>query len=244
MRDTGGLSDIDYTVRDQERMSRARNYFAWQGRLVRPAVGRRVVEIGCGIGNFTSMLLDRELVVGVDEVPDCLALLQARYPHVSVVECDAASAAMRQLSRFEPDSCVALNVLEHIEDDLGALTHWAAMLPAGGRIVLLVPAFPALFGPIDRHLGHYRRYTRCTLAGLARGAGLRVRELRYFNSIGFFGWWANARLWRREEQSDAQIAFFDRFVVPVLSRAEGIVAPPFGQSLFAVLEVPTSATAR
>jgi len=202
------------------------------------------VEIGCGIGNFTGMLLDREAVIAVDEMGACLERLKARYAareNLRVVECDAGSDAMRGLARFRPDSCVALNVLEHIADDCEALRHWAAMLPEGGRVVLLVPAFAALSGPIDRNLGHYRRYTRRGLAKVARAAGLRVGEMRYVNAAGFFGWWANAHVLRREEQSEKQIAWFDRWIVPALSRVEAMAPPPFGQSLFAVLEVSASA---
>jgi hypothetical protein len=56
------------------------------------------------------------------------------------------------------------------------------------------------------------------------------------NAVGFFGWWVNAKVLRREEQSAGQIAVFDRWVVPVLARVERMVPPPFGQSLIAVLE--------
>ncbi|MGH9559656.1 MAG: hypothetical protein ACRD30_10485, partial [Bryobacteraceae bacterium] len=63
-----------------------------------------------------------------------------------------------------------------------------------------------------------------------------VLKMRYFNSIGFFGWWINAHLLKREAQSAAQIEFFDRMLVPWISRVEARIAPPFGQSLFAVLQ--------
>ena len=224
-------------------MARAANYFAWQSRLVLRHLGRRVVEVGCGIGNFTGMLLDRDVVVAVDVEPACVQSLRERYPgrpnlHALVAE------DIRSLSGFAPDSVVCLNVLEHIADDGEALRGMASILSPGGVIVLLVPAFPALFGPIDRNLGHYRRYTRKSLADLAAACGLHVRRAHFVNSLGFFGWWINARLLRREEQSEAQIAWFDRVVVPVMSRAEALVPPPFGQSLLAVLERPTSWPAR
>jgi len=114
----------------------------------------------------------------------------------------------------------------------------AAVIAPGGSIILLLPAFPALYGPIDRNLGHCRRYRRRDLARLASAAGLRVRRARFMNTIGFFGWWINARVLRRDTQSAAQIAFFDRVLVPLMSRLENVAAPPFGQSLFAVLEKP------
>jgi hypothetical protein len=129
-----------------------------------------------------------------------------------------------------------VNVLEHVKDDCSALENMGAALTPGGVIVLLVPAFPALYGPIDRNLGHCRRYTRRTLTQTARAAGLAVRKMHYVNVAGFFGWWINAHLLKLGAQSAPQIEFFDRYIVPPLSRIETIAPPPFGQSLFAVFE--------
>jgi hypothetical protein len=111
----------------------------------------------------------------------------------------------------------------------------AAVLPTGGKAVLIVPAFEALYGPIDRHLGHYRRYSKRDLKGLAAAAGFSVKSLRYMNSIGCLGWWVNARILRRTEQSAGQIRTFDRWIVPPLEWLESRMEPPFGQSIFAVL---------
>jgi hypothetical protein len=114
------------------------------------------------------------------------------------------------------------------------------VLVPGGRVVLLIPAFEALHGPIDRHLGHYRRYTKRSLTEAARVAGLRPVEMRFMNFVGFFGWWANAKLFRREEQSEGQIEVFDKWLVPVQSWLEDRMEPFVGQSIFAVLEKPAS----
>jgi hypothetical protein len=145
------------------------------------------------------------------------------------------------MHRFRPDSFVCLNVLEHIADDRTALVTMTAMLPPGGVIVLLVPAFEALYGPLDHNLGHYRRYDRKSIVEMAESVGLAVQTAQYINAAGFIGWWANSKIFHRETQSRAQIVFFDRFVVPVMSRIEQWIAPPFGQSVFAVLRKPASA---
>ncbi len=230
-----------YTLEDQERMSQARNYFAWQERLVRQELGRRVVEVGCGLGNFTGMLLDRDAVVAIDSEPACIERLRERYPNqpnLHVFCCDAGAPEFAQVAAFRPDSCVCLNVLEHIADDARALQAMAAVVAPGGVIVLLLPAFQALYGPIDRNLGHFRRYTVPSITRLANHSGLRVRRAHYMNFIGFFGWWINAHVLRRQAQSLGQIGIFDRYLVPVFSRLESWVRPPLGQSVFAVLEKP------
>lgn len=235
-----------YTLEDQERMARAANYFAWQHRLVIQELGgelgQRVIEIGCGIGNFTGLLLDtRQAVAAIDVEPACIDRLLQRYPgraNLEAFSCDVMAPAFAALQSFGADSCVCLNVLEHIEDDLDALRRMAAVLTPGGIVVLLLPAFPSLYGPIDKMLGHHRRYTRASVAKLAEAAGLKVRTSRYLNAIGFFGWWANAHILKRTAQSRAQIEIFDRYVVPISSRLESWMHPPFGQSLFVVLKKP------
>jgi 2-polyprenyl-3-methyl-5-hydroxy-6-metoxy-1,4-benzoquinol methylase len=231
----------EYTVRDQQRMSKAVNYFAWQSRISGRALGSRVLEVGCGLGNFTETIAGRELVYGLDIDENCIALHRQRFtgrPNVRQQLLDALDPAFLDLAQHRFDSIACLNVLEHISDDQLMLQRFHDVLQPGGRVVLLVPAFQALYGPIDHHLGHYRRYTKQSLAATAAAAGLVPRTLRLMNFIGFFGWWANARIFRRTEQSGEQIAVFDRWIVPVQERAEELVEPPLGQSIFAVLEKP------
>lgn len=232
---------LEYLLNDQKRMARAKNYFAWQGRLVRPEIGQRIIEVGCGTGNFTGMLLDRELVVALDVEPVCVERLLDRYPGRRNLEARALSATSVEfaaLARLQPDSCVCLNVLEHVEDDQRAVEAMASILVPGGSIVLLLPAYPSLRGPIDHNLGHFRRYVPSDARRLADAAGLRIRKMRFMNSVGLFAWWANAHMFRLQAIPQWQIVFFDTIIAPVLSRLEAIVPPLFGQSLFVVLEKP------
>ena len=221
-------------------MSQAKNYFAWQHSLIQQELGPRVLEVGCGIGNFTAKLLERDAVIAVDVESDCIARLKQRFPdqpNLDAFACDVLSPEFRELSSFHADSAVIVNVLEHVEDDAAALEAVASVLTPGGVIVLLVPAFEALYGPIDKNLGHHRRYSPRAICQLAEQAGLHIQKLHYMNSIGFFGWWINAHILKREAQSEAQIRIFDRYVVPPMSTMERWVHPPFGQSLLAVLKI-------
>lgn len=232
---------VSLLLDDQTRMAAARNYFAWQYRLTARDLGQRVVEVGCGAGNFTGFLLDRGSVIAVDTEPECVRRLRQRYPdqpNLHVETCGPPDAAFLELRRFEADSCVCLNVIEHIGRDVEALAAMASILQPGGKIILLAPAFEALYGDIDYQLGHYRRYSKRSLSAAAHAAGLDIVRARYLNLPGFFGWWANSRVFRRKTQSAAQISVFDRFVVPVASRIEDIVPPPFGQSIFVTLRKP------
>lgn len=231
----------EYTVRDQKRMEHARRYFEWQFAMAAEHLGPRVLEVGCGLGNFTRHLLGRDCIVGIDSEVRCIQNHRERFagrPEVVSLRMDVLSPDFLTLRRYEPASIACLNVLEHVRNDRLALEHMHAVLPSGGAAVLIVPAFEALRGPIDERVGHYRRYSKRSLVQAAGDAGFRPRVLRYINSVGFLGWWFNARVLGRTEQSTAQIRIFDSIVVPVLSRVERVIEPPAGQSIFAVLVKP------
>jgi SAM-dependent methyltransferase len=132
------------------------------------------------------------------------------------------------------DAIVLMNVLEHIHDDRAVLAQLQKHLAPGGRIVVLVPAGQWAFGANDDRLGHYRRYDKGYSHRLFTGLGLQLEDMRYYNFIGIWGWWWNAKVMRRQNQSDVQIRVFDKFFVPVLSRIEKILRPPLGQSLLIV----------
>jgi|SRR5688572_3404825 len=248
MRREPQLPDADYTIRDQQHMKAAIRYFHWQYQLAAPHLGRRVLEVGCGIGNTTQLLLDRDLVVGIDVEERCVDERVRRFSrHANVVTrmIDVVDPELLSLAQYRFDTVLCLNVLEHIRDDTTALEHMHGVLEPGGTVILIVPAFEMLFGPIDTKLGHYRRYSRRQIAELADAAGFECAVLHYMNVIGMLGWWFNARLLRKAEQSDAQIRFFDSWIVPILSRTERMVHPICGQNVFAVLrKVATGRRAR
>jgi len=228
-------------------MAEAENYFLWQYKLVERFLGKRVLEIGCGIGNFTTFLKDSNcLVLGVDIDGQCIESHRCRFAdrdHIQQCRLDAMSPEIETIRGFEPDTIICLNVLEHIQDDRKALAHMFNILRPGGKVCVIVPAYEALRGPIDNALGHYRRYTVGTIREISLSAGFLIADQHYMNVVGFFGWWLNARVFKRTKQSPLQVRMFDRFIVPALLRMERMVPPPFGQNIFAVLEKPAAATA-
>src|SRR5207244_1355179 len=94
-----------------------------------------------------------------------------------------------------------------------------------GKVILIVPAFESLYGPIDSNLGHFRRYSRKELSNRAASLGFDVAISHYMNFVGLFGWWFNAKILRKTEQSEQQIRFFDSWIVPIMSRAEKMAHP-------------------
>jgi SAM-dependent methyltransferase len=221
-----------------EIMQAAPNYNRWQFSRIARYLGRRICEVGAGIGNLSRHLLDSgpELLVLTDTDPYYRETLQNRFagsPEVVVDQLTLPDESVGDRFRpYELDTVVALNVLEHIADDVGALRCIAGMLRPGGRAVVLVPALQGLFGSLDHELGHVRRYTRSSLSRRMVEAGLQVERVFYFNLVGTIGWWINARVRKVPRIPVEQLRYFDT-LVPLL-RLEDRVPLPFGQSVIAI----------
>ncbi|MCS7040616.1 MAG: class I SAM-dependent methyltransferase, partial [Caldilineales bacterium] len=131
------------------------------------------------------------------------------------------------------DTVFSLNVFEHIEDDRLAMHNAARVLQPGGHLILIVPAHMALYGSIDRAIGHYRRYDKQMIFTLFQQARLQTVLQKYINALGAFGWWINGRLRQQTTPPSGQLRLFN-ILVPALKRIERVLPPPFGISLLAV----------
>ena len=216
----------------------APRYRQWEYDLVEPFLGRSVLEIGSGMGHFSEKLvqagLDRVVLSDPDEL--CLERLRRSYGDRSGVEVTMI-ALPGPVSLSEPvESVVAMNVLEHIEDDAQALRDLAGALVSGGRIVLWVPAYMQLYGDFDRRIGHFRRYTPTTIRETVDRAGLRVSHVRPVNLLGGIAWWIAVRRGGAGRPDRRLVWLYDNLVVPVSRTVEKAIRPPFGQSLVCVAE--------
>ena len=221
-------------------MAQATRYQQWQFAMVAPFLRGRVLEVGGGIGNFTPRIAGvAQSVTSLEPNEYCFRQLSARagaLPNVTLHRATVESLGGIIAPGESFDAIVLMNVLEHIRDDRAVLAELKKHLARGGRLVVLVPAGQWAFGANDERLGHYRRYDKPYTRRLFGSLGLELERLRYYNFIGIWGWWWNARMARRTSQSDLQIRVFDRFFVPVLSRLEALIRPPLGQSLLIVTQ--------
>jgi SAM-dependent methyltransferase len=221
----------DETLR---RMSRADNYNGWLVERSLPYLGRRVLDLGAGIGTFTQLLADRRQVVALEPDPALRPALERRFAgcaSVRVLALDAESLDPAALGA-PFDSVVCFNVLEHIDDDLETLRRVREVLRPGGTLLLLVPAHPWLYGAADRAVAHRRRYRREPLRRLLARAGLSTDELRFVNPVGAAGWLVSSRLLGRRQIPSGPLAVYDR-LVPLLRTVDRLPLP-FGLSLWAV----------
>jgi SAM-dependent methyltransferase len=221
-------------LRVLEALEGAENYNRWVAELTLPYLGDDPIEVGSGLGGNAALWLDSGVGrVTVSELdPVALDRLEQRFaddPRIAVAEIDLEVAPELSHSAF-----AALNVLEHIADDSAALRGAARLVRPGGAVVVFVPAFPFAAGRFDRMIGHYRRYTKETIAEAYAAAGIQVDVVRYVNAPGLLAWFVSVKLLRQVPREGLPLRLWDSYLIPLVRRMERRWAPPFGQSLLAV----------
>jgi SAM-dependent methyltransferase len=218
-----------------QRLRHVRRYNEWVWGQLAPHVGDRVLEIGCGVGNFTQFLRNRTAVVATDNNEQYLQLVRNTFEHsdnihVQRIDWEHPDIAALKAHRF--DTIVCLNALEHIENDDGALATFSQLLAPGGQLVLQVPAMRRLYGEIDRAIGHFRRYERDELVAKLTAHGFDPVEVISFNLPGVLAWYLNSVLLRRRTVPGLQARLVN-WIVPWL-RLERHWEPRRGMALIAV----------
>lgn len=212
------------------------NYNHWLFNKIRPFIRGSVCEVGSGIGNITQFLVNYERVVGIEPSLTSVRELRAGFSahsNVSFAHSYLADCSGSDVLPGSFDSVICLNVLEHIEDDVAALDTMRRLCRPKGRVSILVPAHQMLYGELDRAFGHFRRYTKKTLARSFREAGLRPTHAHYLNAIGFLGWLAESRILKRTQISDRGASTMNR-LVPFIDALERLIPLPFGQSVIMI----------
>jgi SAM-dependent methyltransferase len=216
-------------------LAEAQNYPKALIREFAPFLKGRVIEIGGGIGQMTTLLRS---------VPT-IETLQSIEPDIRFCEQFQKAHPDQQLicgtiddlpANTDWDALFSVNVLEHIREDELELTKYKKLLSKRhGVINLFVPARQEIYAPIDADFGHHRRYSKAELKRKLEAAGFEIVRLKYFNCVGYLAWWFNFCVLRQRKFKSGSVKVYDRAIFPVVNWLEtNITPPPFGQSLVAV----------
>lgn len=206
----------------------------------------RIAEIGCGTGGNLAMLGGFGQVWALESDP-------VAFRYIRSGTADVQAGRLGDELPFPPasyDLVCLLDVLEHVEDDVGGLTAAARLVRPDGWMMVTVPAYQWLFGPHDIAHHHFRRYTASSLKQVALEVGLEVERIGYFNTF-LFPLIATARLFGRflryqggHEHSTALPApWLNRLLYSIFAAENSLVAHrflPFGTSVIAILKASST----
>jgi SAM-dependent methyltransferase len=151
-------------------------------RRVRPPPRARLLEIGCGTGHNLAMLSEFGTVDALEVDAPARALAEKRLGRKVF---DAPLPELSGVPEQTYDLVAALDVVEHIEDDVATIEGIARRLRRGGRLLVTVPAHQWMWSAHDVVNHHKRRYSKRALKALIAGSPLRLEAIGYFNSLLF-----------------------------------------------------------
>jgi SAM-dependent methyltransferase len=160
------------------------------GAQASPPAGFQSLDIGCGTGATMDHLRKYGEVQGIDLAMIPLGFSRRRGHQRTM----CASATELPFADNSFDLVTALDVIEHLDDDVKGLGEIRRVLKPGAPAVIYVPAFQALWGPNDDQSGHKRRYRLPQLQAAAERAGLKVERISYSNFAMFLPIWLGRKL--------------------------------------------------
>lgn len=215
----------------------------WKSNLQRqldPFLGPEVLEVGAGFGGTTRFLCKGNHQRWVCLEPDdaLASRLAASIADGSLPSCCQVSVGTTaDLSDDSFDTILYIDVVEHIEHDAEELARAAALLRPGGHLAVLSPAHQWLYTPFDQAIGHFRRYSKRSLAALSPPGLDRVR-LRYLDTAGLLASLGNRLVLNSAMPSPKQIAFWDRYLVRASRVLDPLLNYQLGKSVLGVWKRP------
>ncbi len=216
-----------------ESMSKASWYNNWTVDIFKSYLQGDILEIGCGIGSFTEMLVPYGNVYAFDSDADCIKQTLQTIRGKGKVGFGDIEKGDYFFEKKTFDTLTCINVLEHIEYDEKALNHMYHLLKPAGVLILLIPAHPFLYGSIDKEIGHYRRYTKKGVIDLLEKVGFDIVYARKMNGLGGLGWWFTGKILKDTSVSEKKLKLFDK-IAPFILPIENIIEPLIGTSVLAI----------
>jgi 2-polyprenyl-3-methyl-5-hydroxy-6-metoxy-1,4-benzoquinol methylase len=231
--------DFTYESNDLESMLFAHNYYDWIISLFRNYIGKRVLEVGAGCGNFTEYILREkvEQITSIEPSKNLAPQLDAKFsehPKVKVSNCFLNGYDRKDDEDF--DTIFYINVLEHVEHDTEEIILASQHLKDGGHMLIMVPALPMIYGELDKEFGHFRRYMKTELANKVKQANLNIVKMGFMDIAGILPWWFVYKVMGVKKLSARSVKIYDRLAIPICRFMEQILHVPIGKNLFLIAE--------
>lgn len=221
------------------------NYHAWIYSEIQPFLGDRLTEIGGGLGTFSDLLIRHHVLAQPNRTIELLEPAEDLFSQLRN-KCRARYTELLQTDRlrltngvFTPrmntfDTAIMINVLEHIENDRDLIGNIYSSIQPGGTLAVFSPALPFLYSPLDRRVGHFRRYRKNDLASIMAGAGFSLEKVQYMDSLGVIPWYVINVLAGSCSFNPLLAKTYDRVVVPITRWVEHYFGAPIGKNVLVV----------
>ncbi|MBS29108.1 MAG: methyltransferase type 12 [Alphaproteobacteria bacterium] len=227
-------SDATYIGTELELFASAKNWKSYLGTRIRPHVGRRVLEVGAGLGGTTGHLISDSVEHWTCLEPDPVLAGQISVESAGPQEVRVVTGTISDIGEADLyDTIIYIDVIEHIEEDREELTRAWECLEISGNLIVLAPAHQWLMSEFDQAVGHFRRYNKASLAAIAPQPSSQV-ALQYLDTFGLLASLANKTILQSGSPNPGQVSFWDRVLVPISRRFDKVLGYNLGRSVLGI----------
>lgn len=180
-----------------------------------PTGKTKLLEIGCGTGNFIEHIVENKNldITGSEIYIKGLLYAKKNLPNVNFIQFDVTQGGVGE----EFDLIIAFDVIEHIENDVVAISNINKMLCKGGSVILTVPQHMFLWSTLDEIVKHKRRYSRRELVNKLKNNGFDISFATSFLFV-LFPLMLISRLFdkKRDQTQSDEVALANRVTFPAL----------------------------
>jgi 2-polyprenyl-3-methyl-5-hydroxy-6-metoxy-1,4-benzoquinol methylase len=237
------MTDVtNYIGNELELFSHAKNWKNYWGGKVKPYLGKKVLEVGAGLGGTTQYLFDDKNITHWTCLEPDPVLAHGIEDKIKAglipKNCTIAVNTLEQLEKPKNtegayDSIIYIDVIEHIENDEAELAQTLPFLKKGGHLIILVPAHQFLFSPFDEAIGHFRRYDRPQLKSVIPD-GYDIVKAEYLDAVGLLASLTNKLFLKQSYPTLKQILFWDKYIVSTSRLVDKLVFQNLGKSVLLV----------
>ena len=215
-----------------ERFDSAKIWIKYVINIVKPYIGKNILEVGAGCGSFTSGYIDCIKKLTLTETDNKnlkdLRIIFFNKKNIKIIKADNIKKIN---SKF--DTIIYFNVLEHIKDDDNEINNSIKKLKKGGHLIILVPAHQKLYNEFDKVVGHYRRYSMNFFQKKFKNNILE--KLIFLDFFGYFLYFFNNLFFKKElYPSKLKIFIWDKIFVPMTVIADFIISYKFGKNILCI----------
>lgn len=232
---------VDHEGQDTlETLSKADKLNQWFYQTIRPYCKGSILEIGSGLGNVSQFFIQDQSDITLSDLRNnYLEALSKRFPTfnpnkfitLDLVHPNFDSEYAHLFNSF--DTLFALNVVEHILEDQQAIVNCYKLLKKEGHLIVLVPAYQALYNRFDKELHHYKRYTQQSLNALFKSAHFQIHHNQYFNFVGIFGWFFSGKILNKKLIPEGQVTLYNK-LVPLFKIIDKCIFNTIGLSVITI----------